>query len=34
MTLARSDGLLWLGLAGLTVMWKSAYQDEGSAEQL
>jgi hypothetical protein len=24
MTLARSDGLLWLGLAGLTVMWKSA----------
>jgi hypothetical protein len=22
MTLARSDGLLWLGLAGLTVMWK------------
>ena len=29
MTLARSDGLLWLGLAGLTVMWKSAYRDEG-----
>lgn len=29
MTLARSDGLLWLGLAGLTVMWKSAYPDEG-----
>ncbi len=24
MTLARSDGLLWLGLAGLTVIWKSA----------
>ncbi|NJC95185.1 MAG: hypothetical protein C3F07_01170 [Anaerolineales bacterium] len=24
MTLARSDGLLWLGLAGLTVLWKSA----------
>jgi hypothetical protein len=23
MTLARSDGLLWLGLAGLTVLWKS-----------
>lgn len=22
LTLARSDGLLWLGLAGLTVMWK------------
>lgn len=26
MTLARSDGLLWLGLAGLTVMWKSAHK--------
>ncbi|RPJ28167.1 MAG: hypothetical protein EHM33_05435 [Chloroflexi bacterium] len=25
MTLARSDGLLWLGLAGLTVIWKSSY---------
>jgi len=24
MTLARSDGLLWLGLAGLTVMWNSS----------
>lgn len=24
LTLARSDGLLWLGLAGLTVMWKTA----------
>jgi hypothetical protein len=24
MTLARSDGLLWLGLAGLTVLWTSA----------
>jgi hypothetical protein len=24
LTLARSDGLLWLGLAGLTVMWKAA----------
>lgn len=23
MTLARSDGLLWLGLAGLTILWKS-----------
>lgn len=23
LTLARSDGLLWLGLAGLTVIWKS-----------
>lgn len=26
MTLARSDGLLWLGLAGLTVLWKAADQ--------
>ena len=24
LTLARSDGLLWLGLAGLTVMWKAS----------
>ena len=24
LTLARSDGMLWLGLAGLTVMWKTA----------
>jgi hypothetical protein len=24
MTLARSDGLLWLGLAGFTVLWKSS----------
>ena len=23
LTLARSDGLLWLGLAGLTILWKS-----------
>ena len=30
MTLARSDGLLWLGLAGLTVMWKSASQEDGT----
>jgi hypothetical protein len=29
MTLARSDGLLWLGLAGLTVMWKSAKKESG-----
>ena len=28
LTLARSDGLLWLGLAGLTVMWKSMYKSE------
>jgi hypothetical protein len=30
MTLARSDGLLWLGLAGLTVMWKSVNREDGS----
>jgi hypothetical protein len=30
MTLARSDGLLWLGLAGLTVMWKAAVDEEGT----
>ncbi len=30
LTLARSDGLLWLGLAGLTVMWKSASKADGS----
>jgi hypothetical protein len=30
LTLARSDGLLWLGLAGLTVLWKSAAKVEGS----
>ena len=30
MTLARSDGLLWLGLAGLTVMWRSALQQNGT----
>ena len=30
MTLARSDGLLWLGLAGLTVMWKSAHKNDGT----
>jgi hypothetical protein len=29
MTLARSDGLLWLGLAGLTVMWKSQIKEDG-----
>ncbi len=29
MTLARSDGLLWLGLAGLTVMWKSTAKENG-----
>lgn len=27
MTLARSDGLLWLGLAGLTILWKVSSQD-------
>ena len=26
MTFARSDGLLWLGLAGLTVLWKSSHE--------
>ncbi|NWG05695.1 MAG: hypothetical protein HXY35_03295 [Chloroflexi bacterium] len=30
MTLARSDGLLWLGLAGLIVMWKAAYKEDGT----
>jgi hypothetical protein len=30
MTLARSDGLLWLGLAGLAVMWKSTNQEDGA----
>jgi hypothetical protein len=30
MTLARSDGLLWLGLAGLTVMWKNSYKKDGT----
>jgi hypothetical protein len=30
MTLARSDGLLWLGLAGLTVMWKCTDKDDGA----
>lgn len=29
LTLARSDGLLWLGLAGLTVMWKSPINKNG-----
>jgi hypothetical protein len=30
MTLARSDGLLWLGLAGLTVMWRSIRKEDGT----
>lgn len=30
MTLARSDGLLWLGLAGLTVMWNSSRKNENT----
>lgn len=30
LTLARSDGLLWLGLAGLTVMWKAAAKNDGT----
>lgn len=29
LTLARSDGLLWLGLAGLTVMWKASVKEDG-----
>ena len=29
MTLARSDGLLWLGLAGLTVIWNSSHNEDG-----
>ena len=32
MTLARSDGLLWLGLAGLTVMWKALYKEDEQRE--
>lgn len=34
LTLARSDGLLWLGLAGLTVMWKAAAQEAGARTSL
>ena len=30
LTLARSDGLLWLGLAGLTVMWKASTRQDGT----
>ena len=30
LTLARSDGLLWLGLAGLTIVWKSLVKEDGS----
>jgi hypothetical protein len=30
LTLARSDGLLWLGLAGFTVMWKFARKADGT----
>lgn len=30
MTLARSDGLLWLGIAGLTLMWKSIQRRDGT----
>jgi len=33
MTLARSDGLLWLGLAGLTVLWKSSTQGNNSFKE-
>ena len=31
MTLARSDGLLWLGLAGLTVIWNSTSTSGGKS---
>jgi hypothetical protein len=31
MTLARSDGLLWLGLAGLAVIWNFSIKGEGSS---
>ena len=34
MTLARSDGLLWLGLASLTVLWNSAYQSDETTDTL
>jgi hypothetical protein len=34
MTLARSDGLLWLGLAGLTVMSKATRKPDGSKNTL
>jgi hypothetical protein len=30
MTLARSDGLLWLGSAGLTVMWRFTHKEDGT----
>lgn len=30
LTLARSDGLLWLGLAALTVMWKTSSNEDGT----
>jgi hypothetical protein len=34
MTLARSDGLLWLGIAGLTIMWKSTQKLDGTKATL
>jgi hypothetical protein len=34
MTLARSDGLLWLGLAGLTIAWKQADKEDGTKNTL
>ena len=34
MTLARSDGLLWLGLAGLTILWKSNANGQNFQRQL
>jgi hypothetical protein len=34
MTLARSDGLLWVGLAGLTVMWNASQEAGGRQNTL
>lgn len=34
LTLARSDGLLWLGLAGLTIIWKAASAEDRSTATL
>jgi hypothetical protein len=31
MTLSRSDGLLWLGLAGFAAMWKAAKREDGTS---
>lgn len=34
LTLARSDGLLWLGLAGLTILWKFSTKEDGRRNTL